>query len=65
MSKITKEKIHQILSAVEGLNAFEWGMMKVFIDKELAKKAAKVQLDGTEELQRALEIEFQLRRYSE
>lgn len=47
-----------IAEAVVGLTNSEWSRIKVAIDKKFSSASSKVKLEDTEELKRAIQLEF-------
>lgn len=60
-----KQTIHEITTNLIGLKQYEWAKIKQVVDMTFSSKAAKVELDDSSELNRNLEVEFNLRRFGE
>lgn len=58
-----KGKIAVIAEQLVGLTSSEWSRIKQVVDSEFSYRAAKVTLDDPKELNRRLEVEFNLRRF--
>lgn len=58
MEKNIEKRASIIAEAVTGLTHSEWSRIKVAIDKKFSSASSKVKLEDTEELKRAIQIEF-------
>ncbi|HHY74078.1 MAG TPA: hypothetical protein GX497_12830 [Bacillus bacterium] len=62
---MNQEKIAILTEQLVGLKQYEWSRIKHQVDMIFSSKAAKVELDDLSELKRNLELEFNLRKYSD
>lgn len=58
MEKDIESKISMIAEAVTGLKYHEWLRINQAVEKKFSSAASKVELEDTEELERAIKIEF-------
>jgi len=62
---MNQDKISRLVNILNGLNQSDWSRVKKIIDMSFSSKAAKVELDDSNELKRDLEIEFNFQRFGE
>lgn len=62
---MTKEHIASLVEQLKGLKKYEWERIAQQVNLYFALKAAKLELDDSEELKKNLEVEFNLCRYSD
>lgn len=60
-----KTKVQELIQALGGLDYNEWAQIKNCVDAEFHSKITKLKLDDLSNLNRNMEINFHLRRYSE
>lgn len=53
-----ERRIAMLAEAVAGLKYYEWSRIKMAIDKKFSSASSKVVLEDTEELKKAIQIEF-------
>ncbi|ANU28418.1 hypothetical protein I858_015620 [Planococcus versutus] len=60
-----KNKIQEILQAIEGINFSDWSRFKARVDSHFSSKADKLVLDDSSKLKINLEVDFNLRRFGD
>ncbi|WP_313232501.1 hypothetical protein [Tissierella praeacuta] len=49
--KLSEEKIEQVLNSLQGLTNSQWRLIKSVIDYVYSEKAAKIEIDSSDEVE--------------